>query len=205
MLTRSFFLGVLCSAAVIATLPALATPVVFQEITEIARQFEQPLIFCKTTPTMGRLPASEIIGKEFPTYVSDGKGGAVLETTNTVTDDVVIARMAKPVSGEIYNEWLIKKNFWKNTYGELPTGTTIKPYYRVRPITAIKVTDKVLKLLASKDGKTATIMIPWSNDGMVVHKDGYLAEFEYGIAPEEMRDNYSMVKPTVTRCSQPLR
>ena len=195
------FRSILTGFGLTLSFAAAATPVTFQNIPEIARRFERPDIFCKITPTLGRLPSKEMLGAEFPTYVSNGKGGATLETTNIITDSVVIARMPTPITGDIYNEWLIPKEFWKDTYGELPSDANIKAYYRVHPISAIKITDSVLKLLDSRDGKTASIMIPWNPDGMVAYKNGYLAELEYAIAPAEMKANYKKMPPSTTHCS----
>ena len=195
---RSLLLG---SALTLTSTLTAAMPVVFQDIPEIANKFDQPDVFCKSTPTLGRLPAEDTIGQQFPTYISDGKDGATLETTNTVTDSVVIARMPEAITGDIYNEWLIQKDYWKKTYGELPTDTSIKSYYRVKPIKAVAITDEILTLLDTKDGKTATIMIPWDTNGMVAHKGGYLAGFEYAIAPEEMKANYQQVDSTTVRCN----
>ena len=58
----------------------------------------------------------------------------------------------------------------------------------------LKIDTEMLKLMGSKDGKTATIKVSWSDNGMTVYKDGYLANYEYGIAPEEMKETYERVK-----------
>lgn len=167
-----------------------ADPVVFQTIPEIQQLTEKATRYCMITPTHARLPRTSEIGKDHTTYVSDGKGGATAETSNKITDQVVVARMAQPITGNIYNEWLVPKDVWSQTYGALPTTHTFKGYYRSKPVSAIEITDRVLKLLGSKDGKTALISIPWDDRGMKVYKGGLLAENEYGIAPEERKQNY---------------
>ena len=193
----------LTAFAMTFSVSAFAAPVVFQEVLEIVELFEQPEVFCKSTPTLGRLPSPDMIGKTFPTYVSDGQGGTLLETMNTVTDDVMIARMPEPIVGDTYNEWLVSKEYWKIVYGEVPESTDIKAYYRQKPIEGVEVTGEVLDLLGSKNGKTVVIMIPWDSKGMVAYKGGYLAEFEYAIAPEEMKAHYKKVDKGTIICTKP--
>ncbi|MGL5220669.1 MAG: hypothetical protein ACRC8G_14675 [Plesiomonas shigelloides] len=171
-----------------------ATPIDIKTVPEIMQAFEKPEIYRKRTVTLGRLPQSVEIGQQFPTYVSDGKGGYKLETTNRVTDSVIVARMPFAVAGNIYNEWLIPKDKWQETYGELPTSTKFERFKRIKTIQAIKIDERILKLLNSQDGKTATIAVSWDPKGMQVFKNGYLAEREYGIAPEEMQQNYERIK-----------
>lgn len=50
----------------------------------------------------------------------------------------------------------------------------------------------MLELLGSEDGNTAMIKVSWDEKGMKVYKDGYLADYEYGIAPHEMQENYEL-------------
>jgi len=169
-------------------------PVEFQKIPEIMAKFESSQLFRKKTPTLGRLPAEEELGTQFPTYVSDGQGGYSLETNNVMTDTIVVASMPTPIVGEIYNQWLVPKETWAKTYGELPTSTEFKPFKRIKTIKAVKIDDEMLNLMGSEDGKTAIIKVSWDVNGMKVYKDGYLADYEYGIAPEEMAQNYELAK-----------
>ena len=111
-----------------------------------------------------------------------------------MTDSVVIASMSEPIVGEVYNQWLVPKDTWQKTYGNLPTSTEFKPFKRIKTIKAIKIDDELLKLLGSEDGKTAIIKVSWDEQGMKVYKDGYLADYEYGIAPQEMQENYELAK-----------
>ncbi|WP_434362629.1 hypothetical protein NF212_19945 [Parasalinivibrio latis] len=168
-------------------------PVEIQKIPDIMRRFDDAETFRKKAVTFGRLPYNEEIDTDFPTYVSNGKGGYKLETTNVVTEDVVIARNPKPVVGHIYNQWLVPFSKWKEIYGKLPSSSDFKPYQRLKTIKAIKIDDQILTLLGSKDGKTARIKVSWNPDGMIVYKGGYLANGEYGIAPEEMLASYEKV------------
>ncbi|WP_216638573.1 hypothetical protein [Endozoicomonas arenosclerae] len=180
------------SLSLVPTL-SLANPIVFQDIPEIKALSSQAETFCKITPTQGRLPKSEELGSEHTTWVSDGMGGAIPETKNRITDKIVIARMPEPIVGETYNEWLIPKSVWQETYGKLPESHEFTDSYRSAPIEAIKVTHEVLELLESNDQQTALIAVSWDPAGMKVYKDGLLAENEYGIAPEEMKENYRKV------------
>lgn len=172
----------------------VATPVEFQKIPEIMAQFENAQIFAKKEKTLGRLPTENEIGLDFPTYVSDGKGSYIVETRNLVSNHVVIASKETPIVGDVYNQWLVPKAKWVDTYGQLPVSTNFQPFKRIKTIKAIKIDAEMLKLLGSEDGKTATIKVSWSVDGMKVYKDGYLANYEYGIAPEEMEATYELVE-----------
>ncbi|NRF25322.1 hypothetical protein HRJ45_10915 [Vibrio coralliilyticus] len=182
------------SAALSVPFAAIAKPVEFQNIPEIMNKFESADLYVKKSATLGRLPEASELGSDFPTYVSDGKGGYSLETRNVMTDSVVIASMPEPIVGEVYNQWLVPKGTWQKTYGKLPTSTEFKPFKRIKTIKAIKIDDDMLKLLGSEDGKTAIIKVSWDEQGMKVYKDGYLADYEYGIAPQEMQENYELAK-----------
>ncbi|NOH79641.1 hypothetical protein F0231_07770 [Vibrio sp. RE86] len=171
-----------------------AAPVEFQKIPEIMDKFENAQIFVKKAKTLGRLPTEKEIGSEFPTYVSDGKGGYSVETRNLVSKDVVIASKETPIVDDVYNQWLVPKTKWVDTYGQLPDSTEFQSFKRIKTIKAIKIDSDMLKLMGSEDGQTATIKVSWSDDGMKVYKDGYLANYEYGIAPEEMEATYELVE-----------
>ncbi len=189
---KTFLIAALSAAL---ACPALAAePVEFQTIPQIMQQFESAELYIKKAPTLGRLPKQQELGMDFPTYVSDGKGGYSLETNNVMTDNVVIASMNKPIVGDVYNQWLVPKNVWIETYGNLPTSTEFKQFKRIATIKAIKIDDAMLKLLGSTDGKTAIIKVSWDDKGMKVYKDGFLADYEYGIAPQEMQENYELAK-----------
>lgn len=191
---KNIFTIVALNAALSAPFAAFAKPVEFQNIPEIMNKFESADLYVKKSATLGRLPEASELGSDFPTYVSDGKGGYSLETRNVMTDSVVIASMPEPIVGEVYNQWLVPKDTWQKTYGNLPTSTEFKPFKRIKTIKAIKIDDEMLKLLGSEDGKTAIIKVSWDEQGMKVYKDGYLADYEYGIAPQEMQENYELAK-----------
>lgn len=171
-----------------------AEPVKFQDIPAIMQIFEHAGDYRKRTVTLGRLPNKTEIGQHFPTYVSDGQGGYKLETTNVITDNVIIARMPFAVAGNIFNEWLVPKEKWAQVYDGMPTDTTFARFKRTKIIKAIKIDETILRLLNSQDQKTAVIAVSWDPKGMVVYKEGYLADYEYGIAPDEMQKNYERVK-----------
>jgi len=171
-----------------------ATPVEFQKIPEIMAKFEHAQTFAKKAKTRGRLPTALEIGAEFPTYVADGKGSYVVETRNRITDDVVIASKTTPIVDDVYNQWLVPKASWRSTYGALPVSSEFQSFKRIKTIQAIKIDAEMLKLMGSEDGNTAIIKVSWSEDGMKVYKDGYLANYEYGIAPEEMKETYELVQ-----------
>ncbi|MEZ8295430.1 hypothetical protein AB6D11_16500 [Vibrio splendidus] len=178
---------------------AFAAPVEFQKIPEIMKQFETAELYVKKSVTLGRLPTESEIGIDFLTYVSDGEGGYSIETNNVMTDSVVIASMPRAIVDDVFNQWLVPKETWISSYGSLPTSTTefkpfkpFKPFKRIKTIKAIKIDAEMLELLGSEDGSTAMIKESWDEKGMKVYKDGYLADYEYGIAPHEMQENYEL-------------
>lgn len=171
-----------------------SAPVAFQAVPEIMVKFDEAQEYRKKAVTLGRLPHKVEMGKQFPTYVAGEDGKPALETQNTVTDDVVIARNPLPVVGAVYNEWLVPKETWQSTYGELPMFDTFMPFKRVKSIKAIPITEDILSLLGSLDGETAVIDVDWNDAGMKVYKDGYLTDGGYGIAPEEMQNTYEKIE-----------
>ncbi|MDN3702712.1 hypothetical protein ACFFUO_10150 [Vibrio artabrorum] len=185
--------AIVASLSLSFTFNAFAAPVEFQKIPEIMKKFETADLYVKKSVTLGRLPAASEIGADFPTYVADGKGGYSLETSNVMTDGVVIASMPNPIVDDVFNQWLVPKETWISSYGSLPTSTTeFKPFKRIKTIKAIKIDADMLKLLGSEDGSTAMIKVSWDEKGMRVYKDGFLADYEYGIAPQEMQENYEL-------------
>lgn len=191
---KTFLLAAMTAALSFPALLSAAEPIEFQNIPQIMDKFDSAQLYVKKAVTLGRLPKQEELSKDFPTYVADGKGGYTLETNNVMSDNVVVASMDKPIVADVYNQWLVPKNVWTETYGALPTSTEFAPFKRVVPIKAIKIDDAMLELLGSKDGKTAVIKVSWDDKGMKVYKDGYLADYEYGIAPKEMQENYELMK-----------
>ncbi|ELR66642.1 hypothetical protein C942_04340 [Photobacterium marinum] len=168
-------------------------PVTFQDIPEVMAEFYSAKVFRKKAFTLGRLPHPSEIGRDIPTYVADENGKPKLETENVISSDVVIARNPEPVSGAVFNEWLVPKEKWQETYGELPDQMRFMPFQRAKTIKAIPITDDILTLLGSEDGETAIIAVEWNEQGMTVYKDGYLTDGGYGIAPAEMTKTYEEI------------
>ncbi|EGU29424.1 hypothetical protein OTK51_01265 [Vibrio scophthalmi] len=191
---KAFLIAAVSAALSFPTALFAAEPVEFQQIPQIMSQFETAPLYVKKAPTLGRLPKQQELGQDFPTYVADGKGGYTLETNNVMTKDVIVASMHTPIVGDVYNQWLIPTNVWVETYGSLPTSTEFQSFKRITTIKAIKIDEQMLDLLGSTDGETAVIKVSWDDKGMKVYKDGYLADYEYGIAPKEMHENYELAK-----------
>ena len=188
--------------ALIFALTALgvrAQPVRFQDIDQIMDRFDQTRPYRKKALTLGRLPASHEIGTLFPTWVADGNGGVIQETTNRVAEDHIVVRKPEPVIPGIYNEWLVKRVEWLEIYGALPTGHEFSSFNRKAAIEAILIDDEVLQLLGSEDGETAMIHVDWNPEGMRVFRSGYLTRKGYGIAPEEMEATYEQVDSPLKR------
>lgn len=138
------------------------------------------------------------------TYVLNSMGDVVIEKSNLITNNVVIASNVEPVqvteSGEkIINSWLVQKNAWIKNYGKLPDSEENKPYQKIATMKAITITPEVLSLLGSKDGKSAKIHIDYDNGEMEVFLGGKLSDQGYGITKEEFSKTYAPVakKPTI--------
>lgn len=171
-----------------------ASPVVFQDIPALMAQFDSAQVYRKKASTLGRLPHRSELDRVLPTYVADENGKPIQETENTITNVVVIARHPEPVSGAVYNEWLVPMETWLETYGALPQSAEFESFKRVKTIKAIPITDAVLAQLGSQDGETAQIAVDWNAQGMTVYKGGYLTDGGYGIAPQEMKQTYERVE-----------
>ncbi|PSW20817.1 hypothetical protein C9I98_08240 [Photobacterium sanctipauli] len=169
-------------------------PVKFQDIPQVMVLFTDAPEYQKKAVTLGRLPHEVEIGRAFKTYVADEDGKPTVETENVVNEQVIIARNPEPISGAVYNEWLVPRDKWESTYGELPMFDRFMPFKRVSTIKAIPITEDLLTLLGSQDGETALIAVEWNDQGMKVYKDGYLVESGYGIAPDEMGKTYELVE-----------
>ncbi len=96
-------------AASLFAFNAFAAPVEFQKISGNHAAIDTAELYVKKSVTLGRLPAESETGTDFPTYVSDGKGGYSLETNNVMTNDVVIASMPKAIVDDVFNQWLVPK------------------------------------------------------------------------------------------------
>ncbi|MGL5800637.1 MAG: hypothetical protein ACRCYN_11365, partial [Plesiomonas sp.] len=156
------------NAGIIATLIVLnfscgyaSEPVKVKDIPSIMQAFEHAEEYRKRTVTLGRLPNKTEIGQQFPTYVSDGGGGYKLETTNIITESVIIARAPFAIAGNIFNEWLVPKDKWAQIYDGIPMDTKFARFKRIKTIKAIKIDQKILALLNSQDQKTAVIAVEW--------------------------------------------
>ncbi|WP_299017804.1 hypothetical protein [uncultured Photobacterium sp.] len=172
---------------------AETTPVTFQDIPEVMSEFYSAKVFRKKALTYGRLPHPREIGRILPSFVADENGKPKLETENVIAFGDVITRNPEPVSGAVFNEWLVPKEKWLETYGELPKLMRFMPFQKNKTIKAIPITDEILALLGSSNGETAVIAVEWNEAGMTVYKDGYLTDGGYGIAPEEMAKTYEKI------------
>ena len=178
----------------LSVLNVRAQPARFQNIPEVMARFDNAKQFRKKEPTLGRLPARHEIGTLFPTWVAYGLGGVIQETTNHIAEYHVIARKPAPIRPDYYNQWLVKRLDWLETYGTLPTSRTeFAPFTRQAIINAIPI-DDILQLLGTEDGETAVIHVDWNPEGMRVFRNGYLTDKGYGIAPKEMEATYQRIE-----------
>ena len=149
----------------------------------------------KTEQTIGRLPSQEELGKEIKTYVlSDG--GLSVETTNIIKEGMVIAKnktlLIDGPEGTLYNVWLMSLEKWIELYGVKPLLFECA-YTKIKTNRALLIDDNVLKILGTTNDKSALIDVSWSDAGMIVYKDGYLVDAEYGITPNDFNKTYEEV------------
>ena len=146
----------------------------------------------KKAVTLGRRPRADEIGQSLVSYVADGDapGGVRVETTNTITPGVVVARNPAPIAAGVFNEWLVPADTWLKNYGALPTGEDFEAHKKQALVTAIDIDHQVLAWLGSTDGRSARIKVDWGEGAMNVYLGGLLASQGYGIGPQEASETY---------------
>ena len=151
----------------------------------------------KTAYTIGRVPHGHEIGNKLYTYVLNDVGEVVVETTNIIKAGMVIAKNPMCIIDDshttlVHNEWAMSNERWIELYGIEPTYDE-QPYTKIKTNRALLIDDNVLKILGTTDNKSALIDVSWSDDGMIVYKDGYLVDAGYGITPDDFNKTYEKV------------
>lgn len=187
---------------------------------EIEKQGINNVTYQKNTLTLGRLPSDFEISKPFITYISDGNNNIKEETSNIITNDVVIARNPDSIGTRkmgyitelIYNEWLVKKETWIKNYGRLPNpekklstpinGINVfndyfEPMKKVAIIQAIEITADVFQQLkkiglkeSNKSNNHLILPVDWSPNGMRFTIGDFLTNQGYTIDKKEMSKTY---------------
>lgn len=149
-----------------------------------------------------RNPQPNELGKQFTTYVL--KDGLLrVESNNTVTDDVVVARnpgVIGQIEGkDIYNEWLVPKVTAIKNYGESVVsglGTEITEHKKQATIQAVEITPEILKTLGV-EGDVLNIKVSWSSEPMVAHLGDFITDSGYSVSSNDMKNTYEPVSPAV--------
>lgn len=187
---------------------------------EVTKLGKNNVTYRKNTLTLGRLPSDFEISKSFTTYISDGNNNIKEETTNIITNDVVIARNPDSIGTKrigfitelIYNEWLVPKETWIKNYGRLPNpekkllvsindinvfNDYFEPMKKVATIQAIEITNDIFKQLkqiglkeSPKLNSYLILPVDWSPNGMKFTIGDFLTNQGYTIDKEEMSKTY---------------
>jgi hypothetical protein len=155
-----------------------------------------PLSIRKKEKIYARLPLKEELGTELINYKIDKQGRFEIEDKTFIEKDLVLARHENPI-GEIneipmYKEWLIPLEVWLENYNKKPSYE-FKAYDQ-KKFKAIKITDKILDLLGSKNGKNVFVSTLWSAKGQKVFKNGMLTAEGFVINPKDLVNLYEECK-----------
>lgn len=151
--------------------------------------------YIKKAETLGRIPQDSEQGGELITYVKNDEGKIVQETSNVITEDVVVARNPEELEDNVYNEWLVPKETWLKNYGALPS-TEFTPMKKIATITAMEMSQVRIDSLVEKGyvkdkgNGIYNVDVSWSEEGMDFQKGDYLTNQGYTINAEEMKKTY---------------
>ena len=154
--------------------------------------------FQKSALTGLRNPQLSEMGQEFTTYVL--KDGALrVESKNTVSEDVVVARnpgVIGQIDGkDVYNEWLVPKATAIKNYGDsVVAGLTDEVTYHKKQATikAVELTSDIMQILGVK-GDVLNIKVSWSPEPMVAHVGDFITNGGYSVSQKDMKDTYEPV------------
>lgn len=166
---------------------------------EVKAMIEQGGTYQKSAKTGLRNPQISELGNTFNTYVL--KDGALrVESTNTVTEDTVVARnpgvIGQMDGKDVYNEWLVPKATAIKNYGEHVVSNLKDDftYHRKQAtIKAIPLTEDVMKKLGV-EGDILNIKVSWSPEPMVAHVGDFLTDGGYSVSAHDMKNTYEKVE-----------
>lgn len=172
---------------------------------EVKSMINEGETYQKSAKTGLRNPQVSELGNTFNTYVL--KDGALrVESTNTVTEDTVMARnpgiIGQMEGKDVYNEWLIPKaTAIKNYSQEIVSnlGDDFIYHKKQATIKAIELTPEVMKKLGV-EGDVLNIKVSWSPEPMVAHVGDFLTDSGYSISSHDMKTTYEKFEtPIVTK------
>lgn len=172
---------------------------------EVKSMINEGETYQKSAKTGLRNPQVSELGNTFNTYVL--KDGALrVESTNTVTEDTVMARnpgiIGQMEGKDVYNEWLIPKaTAIKNYSQEIVSnlGDDFSYHKKQATIKAIELTPEVMKKLGV-EGDVLNIKVSWSPEPMVAHVGDFLTDSGYSISSHDMNTTYEKFEtPIVTK------
>lgn len=145
----------------------------------------------KKAETLVRYPTEEEIGSVIDTFVE--KDGIIKKESNSYVEDTsVIARNPEALSNGEFNEWAMPLETFEKNYGTIPT-TEFKAYKKIITNNVIVIDYKVLKILNSKDKKTAKLAVNWGNGFMLVQEGDFLFDTGYAVDKREFNNTYEII------------
>lgn len=166
---------------------------------KVAQLIEEGTTYRKSAETALRLPKSDELDKEMPTFVKDGDT-VRQESLSVITSDKIIARNLQPIGkdtqgNDIYNEWPIGKDVAIKNYGQHVVDSlsheSFSNHKKIQTIKAITLTPEVMKLL-DKEGDILEIKVSWSDTPMKAKLGDCLTSGGYSISKHDMLD-YEMI------------
>lgn len=168
----------------------------FMEVEGIATLVKGGIRFQKVKTTLLRLPMSDEIGEEFPTYVKDetSENGIRIESVATIGESDILARNDQVLSYNedipIYNECPIGvdiaiKNYGKDVIDSLTTEFTA--HRKQATVTAYEITKEFLDTF--NEGKPEfKFSVSWSTEPMVAVIGDWLTTEGYSISQHNIID-----------------
>ena len=159
---------------------------------QAALNSEKSFEVIKKAETFIRLPKKEEIGKIIDTYV-EKDGTIVKKSSATIKETSVIARNPVPLSDGTFNEWPMDIATFIENYGQVDLSTDFQPFKKQITNKVVEIDEEILKILDSKDGKSAMLAVSWDSNGMLVHKGDFLFDAGYAVDKREFNNTYEKV------------
>lgn len=167
---------------------------------EVKALIDKAPSYQKSALTGLRNPEPSELGQGFTTYVLKN-GELRVEATNTVSEDVVVARNPGVIGQldgkDVYNEWLVPKATAVKNYGEgVVSGLTneFTEHKKQATIKAVELTPEIMDKLGI-EGNVLNIKVSWSPDPMVAHVGDYITNGGYSVSSTDMKNTYEAVAP----------
>ncbi|MBA2649954.1 MAG: hypothetical protein H0U75_10260 [Legionella sp.] len=186
----------------------MVTSINYLEDKDILAKIILAPLYRKKELTDLRLIQDKEQNKQHRTYILNKSTNVIqLETTNTMSTQLVLARNQKPIGTDsenkpIYNEWLIPKDVVKKNYGEevyRQLSHQFKGFSKKVLIHALYISTELVehfrKCQAVDEEGGIHLRVPWGSGEMLARKGDYLTNVGYAIAANHMTDYELTVVP----------